>query len=382
MRSGNAINEIMNYENGLKILEAFVKAEDEQTLNEFDLAKAQLISQELEMKLFGPNDGVRANINRVIYKLNPLARRLTEMSFVDLSVDTYKLEELFYTLLRQTPRNKVHVVASIIVHNQLSPNKVFLDNLATRYQVPLITNFGDEGTEIGPAIEWRGPDDAELQSFLRPEPKMVDVGFLKRAVESTSSVCKIEIPQLNRTCTGFLIAPTLVLTNYHVLGLNDAEVENNAAHVVLRFGYITEDSRQTFNLDTKQPILSQSPVENGLDYVLLQVDNNITINNDIKPAPYDFSQPTQGKGVHILQHPQGDTMKLAINDNGITGIYQSEGLIQYVTRTQGGSSGAPCFNEDWNVVALHHAERAKSFGKIREGILFTAIYDKIKDYLK
>jgi hypothetical protein len=122
-------------------------------------------------------------------------------------------------------------------------------------------------------------------------------------------------------------------------------------------------------------ILSQSPVENGLDYVLLQVDNRITQINGIQPAPYELSQPTKGMGVHILQHPQGDTMKLAINDNGITGIYQSDGLIQYVTRALGGSSGAPCFNEEWQVVALHHAERAKSFGRIREGILFSAIYD-------
>jgi endonuclease G len=74
-------------------------------------------------------------------------------------------------------------------------------------------------------------------------------------------------------------------------------------------------------------------------------------------------------------------MEVTPNDNGITGIYQSEGLIQYVTRTQGGSSGSPCFNEDWKVVALHHAERAKSFGTIREGILFSAIYDRIKEYL-
>ena len=277
----------------------------------------------------------------------------------------------------------LNYVAAIIVHNQLSPNKVFLDKLATRYQVPLITNFGDEGAEIGPVIEWRGPYDSELQSFLRPEPKMVDVGFLKRAVERTASVCKVEIPHLQRTGTGFLITPTLVLTNYHVLGLIDAEVENHAAHVVLRFGYITEDgnNEQTFNLVAKQPILSQSPVENGLDYVLLQVDNDITKTNGIQPAPYELSQPTKGMGVHILQHPQGDTMKLAINDNGITGIYQSAGLIQYVTRAVGGSSGAPCFNDDWQVVALHHAERAQSFGRIREGILFSAIYDRMKNYL-
>jgi len=372
----------MNDENGLKILEAFVKAEDEQTIKDFDLAAFRYRDLLTKERRFGAN--VRAGISEIFDGvLNPLARRLTDLSFVDLCADTYNLEELFYTLLRQTPPNKVHYVATIIVHNQLFSNQVFLDKLATRYQVPLITNFGDEGAEIGPAIEWRGPDDVELQSFLRPEPKMVDVGFLKRAVERTASVCKVDIPHLQRTGTGFLIAPTLVLTNYHVLGLTDAEVENHAAHVVLRFGYITEDgnNEQTFNLVAKQPILSQSPVENGLDYVLLQVDKNITKTNGIQPAPYELSQPTKGMGVHILQHPQGDTMKLAINDNGITGIYQSAGLIQYVTRALGGSSGAPCFNDDWQVVALHHAERAQSFGRIREGILFSAIYDKIKNYL-
>jgi hypothetical protein len=310
------------YENGLKILEAFVKAEDEQSIKEFDLHKGKLQRALKDIELFGSDNAVDAIISRVSFELNPLARRLIDMSFSDLCADTYQLEELFYTLLRQTPPHKAHYVASIIVHNQLSSKKVFLDELATRYQVPLITDFGDKGADIGPAIKWRGPDDAELQSFFQPNPDMMDVEFLKRAVERTASVCKVEMPHLNRTGTGFLIAPTLVLTNYHVLGMNDAEVKNNAADVVLRFGYLTEDSdnEQTFHLVTKAPILSQSPAENGLDYVLLQVDNNITNSGDIKPAPYELSQPTKGMGVHILQHPQGTTMKLAINDKGVTSI--------------------------------------------------------------
>lgn len=373
----------MNYENGLKILEAFVKLEDEQTLQEFDLAKGQLLHDLHDLKLFGANDGVQTNISRVIYKLNPLARRFTDMSFPDLCVDTYKLEELLYTLLRQTPRHKVHIVAAIIVHNQLSSNQVLLDKLANHYQIPVITEFGDKGADIGPAIAWQGPDEVELQSFLKPNPDLMDVSFLKRAVERTACVCKMEIPPLNRTGTGFLIAPTLVLTNYHLLGWTDEEVKINAPHVVLRFGYLTEENNntQTFHLVAKQPILSQSPAENGLDYVLLQVDNSINKISNIQPAPYELTLPTKGMGIHILQHPQGNTMKLAINDNGITSIDQSKGLIQYVTHALGGSSGSPCFNEDWQVVALHHAQRAKSFGTIREGILFTAIYDRIKQYL-
>lgn len=369
----------MNEENGLKILEAFVKAENEQTIKDFELAAFRFNGLVAKEKRFGTN--VRPEIYEIFDGvLNPIAHRLIDMGFSDLCVDTYQLNELFYTLLRKTPLNKVHVVASIIVHNQLSPNKAFLDNLATRYQVPLITDFGDKSADIGPAIEWRGPDNVELQGFFKDKPEMMDVGFLKLAIERSASVCKIELPQLNRHGTGFLIAPNLVLTNYHVLGFNDEEVKNNAANLVLNFGYITEysENKQSFSLSKNSPILSQSPTTNGLDYVLLQVDNEI---NGIQPVPYELNPPTKNMGIHILQHPQGATMKLAINNNGVTGIYNSDGLIQYVTRALGGSSGAPCFNDDWQVVALHHAERAKSFGTIREGILFCAIYDKIKNYL-
>jgi len=66
---------------------------------------------------------------------------------------------------------------------------------------------------------------------------------------------------------------------------------------------------------------------------------------------------------------------------GVTGVYQEYGLFQYVNKTASGSSGSPCFDENWFLVALHHAQKAKSFGTIREGILFNSIYQEIKDFL-
>jgi endonuclease G len=372
----------MNYENGLKILEAFVRLEDTKIRGDFELAKTEFLELVDEERLFGANTSARRN-KIIRYQFIPLAERLVDISFSDLCVDTYQLDEMLLKLLRNIEANKIRYVVASFVHNEISPNKAFLDKLAIRYQIPLITNSSDETGDIGPAIEWKGPNDIELQSFLKPNPDMMDIGFLKQAVARSASVCQVQLPQLNRTGTGFLIAPNLVLTNYHVLGLNDEEVKNNAPNVVLRFGYITEENEdeQTFSLAPNSPILSQSAVANGLDYVLLQVDNRINEIKGIQPAPYELNPPTQNMGIHILQHPQGTTMKLAINNNGITGIYHSEGLVQYVTRTLCGSSGSPCFNEDWKIVALHHAERAKRFGTIREGILFSAIYDEIKDYL-
>lgn len=341
----------MNDDNSLTTLEqAFAKFADEQTPQAFYLAK-----------------------NRLMQNLSH--------EFVDIE----QRDELLEDLLRQTSYDKARDMAAIIVHNRLSPNPVFLDQLTNSYRIPLTADFSGQEVALGPEIKWRGPDDIELQSFFKPQPDIMDVGFLKRAIARTASVCKVEIPPLNRIGTGFLIAPTLLLTNYHVLGQTDEEVKNNAAQIVLHFGYTEENDNQLtyhrFRLDAKQPILSQSQANHGLDYVLLQVQSDITKIPEIQPAPYNLKPPSKGMGVHILQHPQGNTMKLAINNNGITGIYSSQGLMQYVTYAFGGSSGSPCFNDDWEVVALHHAERAKSFGKIREGILLGAIYEQIKNYL-
>jgi endonuclease G len=74
-------------------------------------------------------------------------------------------------------------------------------------------------------------------------------------------------------------------------------------------------------------------------------------------------------------------MSLAVNRNGVSSVDAQRGLVQYVTRTAGGSSGSPCFDDDWKVVALHHAERSRPFGSVREGILVSSIARELTDLL-
>ncbi len=226
-----------------------------------------------------------------------------------------------------------------------------------------------------------------LENWLKPEPDYWDVGWLKRAIEQSASVCRIEIGENQIRGTGVLITPNLVLTNYHVLKFNESEdINDNALNVVLKFGCLTSDNGvetqgKSFRLDSEKPILRFSETED-LDDVLLQVESKIINETEIKPARWDVKKlPMKKMGINVLQHPEGDSMKLSVSQDGITGVYQDNGLVQYVNKTASGSSGSPCFDENWYLVALHHAQRAKTFGTIREGILFASIYQEIKDFL-
>jgi len=115
--------------------------------------------------------------------------------------------------------------------------------------------------------------------------------------------------------------------------------------------------------------------------VLLRVESAILEANAIRPVDYVQTSPKKGTSIHVLQHPDGETMKIVFGTNGITGVYEHDGLIQYSSQTSTGSSGSPCFNDNWQLVALHHAQRATTFGVVCEGVLFSAIYPQIADVL-
>ena len=275
-------------------------------------------------------------------------------------------------------------LAALVVAYSLYLDPAALERLVARYQVPLKAPVpAAPPASTGP---WLGPQPGavQLQSWLAPEPDYLDVGFLRRGMERAAAVCRVEVLGGARLGTGFLIAPKLLLTNYHVLyGGPGEDLQQNAAAAVLRFGNVSappgqEAAGRVFHTHPAQPVLAASETAR-LDYVLLQVEDAIKGVEGIAPAPCEPAAPAEKSALNILQHPGGAAMKLALSGNGVSAVCGA--FVQYVTRAAGGSSGSPCFNDDWKVVAIHHAERAKAFGAVREGILLGAIYPEIQPHL-
>jgi endonuclease G, mitochondrial len=235
--------------------------------------------------------------------------------------------------------------------------------------------------------------DEQLEAWLPPPASSeTDYGKYQRAMQrAANAVCKVSFTDRAATGTGVLISPDLVLTNYHTLSkevIQDrAQLQKKAQTMLFEFGFVSEEdgtpvSPDTFEIDARELIICCSP-PSQLDYALLRVSPSIKSYECIQPvmlSPEAYSL-SAGDGLNILQHPEGNLMQASLSASGVVKVDKRRGRVWYVNRTMNGSSGSPCFNNDWEMVALHHASMSRGFGSIREGILLTSILAKISGFL-
>ena len=88
-----------------------------------------------------------------------------------------------------------------------------------------------------------------------------------------------------------------------------------------------------------------------------------------------------GEFVTIVQHPRGEKKQVALRENRI--VDNLDRFVHYSADTEPGSSGSPVFNDQWEVIALHHAsvrapEHTEFGGVLNEGIRVSAILGAVK----
>ena len=165
--------------------------------------------------------------------------------------------------------------------------------------------------------------------------------------------------------TGFLVAPGLLLTNYHVLPSAD----------VAKVASVTFDAEDRLDGLPKRPQVFKLTPHRGyisdraLDFCFVAVEPSSTDGHTL--SDYGYLRLHQGTGkimreeyATIVQHPRGRQKQVAARNNKITVyVYDKEltdtdqieqnNHLYYETDTLPGSSGAPVFSDQWYVVALH-----------------------------
>ena len=309
------------------------------------------------------------------------------------------LGSLLEKVLPDLGGENAQLTAAIILARKLYRDPKLAAGLQRDMNIPVKASLAPPGKafglagappDTGPEIEWQGEADSlSLQAFLKPEPDLQDVGFLMRAIKAGASVCRVVFDNSHRVGTGFIIGENWVLTNYHVMaddpnGSVDPVV--NAPHTRLQFGRVStssgaEAAGKEFKLDETQPIAAFSLMAE-LDYTLLKAEASLGFDTDLPVLPLNRQTPAKGEALNILGYPADRSLQFASSGDGIVTVIPDKGLLQYATRALGGSSGSPCFTDDWQVTALHHAERSRSFGVVREGIIMKNILAEIDKFLR
>jgi hypothetical protein len=226
-------------------------------------------------------------------------------------------------------------------------------------------------------------------------------------------VCRITIGG-NSAGTGFLVGPQAVLTAGHVLrrvvegAIRPDKVRFQFDYKVLRDGTRMDTPSvglaDDWKLDYSPPTAAEddgqpdreTPTIEQLDYALVRLAAPIGEKAadphpgpDAAPRrwiripaiPPKFSSPMP---VMILQHPDGQPLHWAMDTHGIdeeSGLWlnANKTRVRYATNTEPGASGSPCFDFDWNLLALHQYGDGGygGGGEFNQGTPITAIRDRL-----
>ena len=271
--------------------------------------------------------------------------------------------------------------------------------------------------ELGVAPENTPQTDSGLEKIIDESNAALDILVWRtRLAEIEGRVCRIEIKGKAKG-TGFLVGADKVLTNWHVVNkIKEQPATYEPSDVVLRFDYKrledgTELSRgREYGLvttgddwlvdhspwsavDLEAEPKSGDPGPDEMDYALLRV--NGTPGSDAQgekvvpgsaapprgyiPIPDEAHDFQPGTPLFIVQHPQGAPLKLMLDTEAVIGLYGQNRRVRYRTNTDNGSSGSPVFDQNWNLVALHHSgDPASILPTYNEGIPINLVRDRLE----
>ncbi|NJM72097.1 MAG: trypsin-like peptidase domain-containing protein [Scytonema sp. RU_4_4] len=159
-----------------------------------------------------------------------------------------------------------------------------------------------------------------------------------KALAARSSVARIESPKGTAIGTGVLIQNNVLLTCYHVFSKSQVE------QAWVRFNYAA--GNYTFDSDVFKLDLNATKHSSQIDYTLVKVKGEL----QQQTATPTNTVLNSGQEIRLIHHPQGK--QIVISEIGQI-VQLGEDYIDHNISADYGSSGAPIFNRNWQLVAIH-----------------------------
>lgn len=338
---------------------------------------------------FGGDDGTGGDPMRIskpeIIELRDIL--VNALTLIELDDVTYRLGIQRERIV--TGHNWDQIFREVIIHFD---NRSRIDELlgaarAVNPTDPALTRFDgkfNRATQFPP----EAADEAGVEKIITGLSTLDARSWIEAAARVEHCVCLVGTAS-GALGTGFLIAPDVVMTNYHVV---ESFIDGQEDPARLRFTFdfmLTGDGNQpgsgtVFKAGAADWLIDHSPLhpadltaqstpvniplEAGqLDYAVIRLDRpagDLPVGGALAPTEgarprghlklpqsrYNFAQK---KALLIFHHMRGGPLQLSIDTNSYVDGNTAGTRVFHSTNTDGGSSGSPCFDLNWNLVALH-----------------------------
>lgn len=196
-----------------------------------------------------------------------------------------------------------------------------------------------------------------VQERILGQRDLMSISYLEYGLRVSRSVCRIILRSLSQRVigygTGCMVSPRLLLTNNHVL----SSIEE-ATSALAEFNYQSSTDGQmlqssAYELDPITFFITNK----DLDYTLVAVkeksDGPPLSDFGWNPLIEEQGKVILGEYLNIIQHPGGEPKQVALRENQLVDLLDD--FLHYQTDTAPGSSGSPVFNDQWEIVGLHHS---------------------------
>ncbi|ADB19108.1 Endonuclease I [Pirellula staleyi DSM 6068] len=227
------------------------------------------------------------------------------------------------------------------------------------------TDIIRSATGSGPALE--GKFDSRRIGLERiiGRNELLSVRYLDAGRMAGRAVARVVIRSSSGSVlgygTGSMISPSLFMTNSHVL-----DSAARAGNAVVEFNFqLGLDGRElpVARFRLRPDLFFTTSPEEELDLTVVTVSEAAEGDSSTQLSTFGFNplsasegEILAGESVTVIQHPGGDLKQIALRENRVLRFPNTEDrFLYYETDTTPGSSGAPVFNDQWEVVALHHS---------------------------
>ncbi len=225
--------------------------------------------------------------------------------------------------------------------------------------------------------------EVRAEAMVAGSDQTVGVGFLAGGLATSKAVVKLlvqkhldgrEVVQAGDrpwlvNGTGWFIGPGLVITNHHVVNArmtfpqpepdaSDQDFRLQAENTTVLYDYLEKDKPSATAVTGAGALQASDP---GLDFAILRLPAAGEQRGPLrlrKRAIRNRAEQALGTRVNLLQHPNGDPMRLGFRDNFV--VVGDGDALSYLTDTNFGSSGSPVCDDRWSVAALHSGSRSIS----------------------